>query len=180
MNKTHWKKFTNPDYLGAYSLDENETRVLTIKEVKQELIAGINGKKEECILCYWQENEKPMILNATNCKTIAKLYNTPYIEDWTGRKIAIKAEMVNAFGEMISALRIQSFIPNQTKVSTICADCGNKIQELNGNTPQQIASYTYKKYGKSLCSDCAKKEAEKVLENNIVMRTQHDLDEIFE
>ena len=48
MAKTHWKKFTNPDYLGAYSLDENETKVLTIRQVKQEMVTGNNGKKEEC------------------------------------------------------------------------------------------------------------------------------------
>lgn len=30
--KTHWKKLTNPDYLGAYSLDDpSKTIILTVK-----------------------------------------------------------------------------------------------------------------------------------------------------
>ena len=35
------------------------------------------------------ENVKPMIVNSTNAKTIEKLYKTPYIEEWKGRKIQL-------------------------------------------------------------------------------------------
>ena len=176
--KTHWKKFCNPDYLGAYSLDENEIKVLTIKEVKQEVVTGSNGKKEECSVCYWQENEKPMILNRTNCKAIEKLYKTPYIEDWAGRKVAIKAEPVNAFGDIVEALRIQKTIPKLQKFDTKCADCGMEIKDFNNMSAKKLAEYTHKKYGKCLCSDCAKIEAEKLLENDQIAQTQNELDNL--
>ena len=86
MGETHWKKLINPDFLGAYSLDPGKDIVLTIGQVKKEIVTGAGGKKEECIVCHWQENEKPMILNVTNCKTIAKQTGTPYIERWAGHK----------------------------------------------------------------------------------------------
>lgn len=36
MSKTHWKKLTNPNYLGAYSIDDGKDIVLTIKNVANE------------------------------------------------------------------------------------------------------------------------------------------------
>ena len=35
MSKTHWRKMTNPNYMGAYSLDEGRDVVLTIAYVRQ-------------------------------------------------------------------------------------------------------------------------------------------------
>ena len=32
-SKTHWKKLTNPDYLGAYALEDGEDMIVTIKNV---------------------------------------------------------------------------------------------------------------------------------------------------
>jgi hypothetical protein len=86
---THWKKLTNPEYLGAYSLDDGKDIVLTIKTIAREMVTGEAGKKEECTVARFLEPQKPMILNKTNCKTIEKIYKTPYIEEWQGKKIQI-------------------------------------------------------------------------------------------
>ena len=85
--QTHWKKLINLDYLGAYSLDPGKDMILTIKGVRNEIVTGPDGKKEECMVMSFIENVKPMIVNSTNAKTIQKLYKTPYIEEWQGRKI---------------------------------------------------------------------------------------------
>lgn len=85
---THWKKLTNPDYIGAYAIEDGKDLVLTIAYVRQESVIGSDGKKEECIVCHFSEKDaKPMILNVTNCKTISKLYGTPLIEQWAGKKV---------------------------------------------------------------------------------------------
>ena len=160
MSDTHWKKLINPDYLGAYSLDPGKDMVLTIKVVRKEMITGTDGKKEECIVCYWQEEQKPMILNVTNCKMIAKLLKTPYIERWAGHRIQIGAEVVSAFGEKVEALRVRKTLPED--VSVACEECGQFIQPAFNMSATQLAAYTKKKYGKVLCAECAqaKKEAE--------------------
>ena len=76
MSDTHWKKLINPDYLGAYSLEPGQDMVLTIRQVKKEMITGTDGTKAERIVCYWQEEQKTMILHVTNGKMIARLLKT--------------------------------------------------------------------------------------------------------
>lgn len=117
MSKTHWKKLTNPDYLGAYSLEPGQELNLTIKNVVRQQVTGADGKKEECTVAYFTENVKPMILNVTNCKTIQKLYDNPYIEDWSGKKVTIYATKVKAFGESVEALRIRNKIPEKQNLT---------------------------------------------------------------
>ena len=105
--KTHWKKLTNPDYLGAYEFQPEEIKELTIKVVKREMITGMAGKKEECTVAHFEEPIKPMILNNTNCKSISKAYKTPYIEDWTGLVIKLKVSLIDAFGDKdVPAVRV--------------------------------------------------------------------------
>lgn len=118
--KTHWKKNFNYDYLGSYSLNENQEVTLTILNVNKQIVQGGNGLKQECTVCYFKENvngeKKPMILNKTNCKTIEKLYKTPYLEDWIGKKITIYTEKnIKAFGDLVDALRIKKSIPKSNK-----------------------------------------------------------------
>ena len=122
MNQTHWKKLTNPDYLGAYSLTPNEARTVEIIKVSRELVTGADGKKEECTVAFLKA-EKPLILNKTNCKTISKVLNTPYVEEWEGKRIILYAEKVKAFGEIVEAIRVKDkaaqlpeLTPSQEKI----------------------------------------------------------------
>ena len=154
---THWKKLTNPDYLGAYSLEDRQDIILTIDRVQLETVTGPDGKKEECLVCHWREREKPMILNATNAKMIEKLLQTPYIEEWSGHKIQIGAEKVKAFGDIVDALRIRPFLPKAVTVK--CERCGEDIKPAHGLNSEQLAAYTKQKYGAALCAACATKVA---------------------
>ncbi|MGX8711656.1 MAG: hypothetical protein ACQGTM_15595 [bacterium] len=163
MNKTHWKKLQNPDYLGAYALEPGQDLIATIKSVGEEKVIGSDGKKEECTVVHFAERDiKPMVLNVTNAKTISKIYKTPYIEDWHGCKIQIYVAQVKAFGDVVDALRIRPYKPD-VKVSEkpVCADCGAEIQPFGKYTAPAMADYTAQKYGKPLCSECAQKRAEK-------------------
>lgn len=164
--KTHWKKLTNPNYLGAYSIEDGRDLILTIKNVREEKVIGTDGKKDDCVVCYFYENVKPMILNSTNMKMIAKLYKTNFIEDWVGKKIQVGIEQVRAFGDIVDALRIRKIIPQEQapKQTVVCDDCGGNIGPSNGLSAGQLASYTSKKYGRPLCAECAKKAAQSLKE----------------
>lgn len=116
--KTHWKKLQNPDYLGAWDFQPNEIKILTVKKVKMEKVTGSGGKKEDCAVCHFIENTKPMILNVTNSKAIGKRMQSDYIEDWQGGKIAVRTEKVNAFGDIVDAVRVcdlPELTPNHPK-----------------------------------------------------------------
>ena len=158
MSDTHWKKLINPDYLGAYSLDPGKDMVLTIKHVRKEMVTGADGKKEECIVCYWQEEQKPMILNVTNCKTISKMLKTPYVEKWAGHRIQIYATTTKFGGDTVECLRIRKDPPEDVKVP--CEECGQMITPAFSMSVTQLAAYTKKKYGKNLCAECAQAKKE--------------------
>lgn len=158
MTQTHWKKLHNPDYLGAYSLDPGQDLILTIKNVTVQTVTGPDNRKEECPMISFVEPSKPMVLNVTNSKIIAKIYGTPFIEEWAGKKIQIYVDNVKAFGDVVEALRIRKFIPTSTTASApelVCHDCARDIVEYNKLKPAQIAKGTIAKYGVMLCGECA-------------------------
>lgn len=107
--KTHWKKLINPDYIGAYALQPDEDLIVTIDYVQREQVTGTGGKKEECTVAHLI-GQKPMILNVTNSKSIAKLYG-PYIDDWSGKQITLYASMTKLAGDMVECLRVRPTAP---------------------------------------------------------------------
>ena len=109
-DKTHWKQLQNPLYIGAYSLQPGEERIVEIEKVVKEQVKGSDGKAEDCTVAYLKA-EKPMILNATNCKILSKVYGSPYIQDWIGKSVTIYAEKIKAFGDTVEALRIRPTKP---------------------------------------------------------------------
>lgn len=163
---THWKKLTNPNYLGAYSIENGQDLILTIDFIREETVIGADGKKDNCVVCHFRERTtKPMILNATNMKTITKLFGTPYIEEWQGKQIQIGIEKVKAFGEIVEALRVRKIRPQINAPKYRCESCGKDIQPYGKSSALQMANYTKSKYGKALCAECATKEAERTTEN---------------
>ena len=97
-----------------------------------------------------------MILNATNCKMISKIYDTPYIEDWVGKWISIYIAKVKAFGEVVEALRIRNRIPTTEKF--YCEDCQKEIVGQSGRTAAELAEIAIRNVGRKLCVDCQRIE----------------------
>lgn len=153
---THWKKITNPNYLGSYAFKPGEEKAVSIKEVKiEEVTNTLNEyKKEKCIVAYFHQNEKPLILNKTNCKTIEKLAGTPDIEKWPGTGIILCVQRVPAFGELVEAVRIRPVKPY------VCSECGGIITGYGEKSHAEIRDYTLKVYKKELCPSCAAKHKE--------------------
>lgn len=157
MSETHWKKLTNPEYLGSYAFDPGEEKIVTIDHVTQEELTGQEGRTSLCIVAYLV-NEKPLVLNKTNCKAISKLLKTPYIEEWAGHRITLTVQRVKAFGEDVDAVRVKPKLPGE-----ICEGCGKEIRAGSGHSATEIAELSFKKFGKKLCLECATKIKE---ENN--------------
>jgi hypothetical protein len=112
-NKTHWKKLVDPRYVGVYALPNGHDMVVTIDGVRSEEITMMGGKKEVHSIMYLR-GQKPMILNATNSKSIHKLYG-PYIEDWAGKQVTLYASTAKLGGEMVECLRIRPSVPAREK-----------------------------------------------------------------
>lgn len=162
MALTHWKKLDNPDYIGAYAFQPGEEKTLTIKNVRREIVTGAEGKKEECTVVHFMENEKPLILNATNGKTIQKIAGSGYIEQWEGVRIALKVEAVKAFGDIVDAVRVSKKKPPQAPkpVTVPCHDCGQAITGYGKQNAQEFAAYTKSVFGVAVCYSCGQKRKE--------------------
>lgn len=107
---THWKKLTNPNYIGAHDLQPGQELTVVIENIRNEVVKNFEGgklKEETCIVAYFKGAKKPMILNKTNCKIITRIYDTPYIEDWLGKKITLYAAKISVAGEPMDALRVK-------------------------------------------------------------------------
>lgn len=137
---THWKRLVNPDYLGVYSLDNDKDMTLTIDQIIREVVTSTGGKKEECTVAYFKEKVKPMILNRTNSKMIQKIYGTPYIEEWSNKKITVYAATTKLAGEEVECLRIR---PNAPQNPVLKIDDQTNFEKCrtalkNGYTIEQL------------------------------------------
>ena len=99
---------------------DNPELLVTINRIESRMVTNIDGKNESCVVAVL-EGQKPMILNATNLKSITKVLGTPFIEQWAGRQITLYVKKVKAFGDVVDALRVretvskESLTPNHPK-----------------------------------------------------------------
>lgn len=119
-DKTHYRKAFDSPYLS--SADIVEPTVLTVSHVRLEA-DRTKKTKDQFNTAYFVEKEirkgeplKPMILNASNSKTLKALTNTPFIEDWRNVRITIYVDHNVRFGkETVEGLRISPHSPEQSK-----------------------------------------------------------------
>jgi len=115
-SKTHFKKVFNSPYLSSSDIVEPTT--LTIARVVIEK-DKTKKTKDSFNTCYFVEKEirqgeklKPLILNVTNSKTIAKLVGSPFIDDWANSLITVYVDHnVKNRGQVVDGLRISPVKP---------------------------------------------------------------------
>ncbi len=110
MSKTHWKSLAGKEYLGHWDLDGDT--VVTITKIEQRPIKGTGGKQEDCLVAILKD-QKPMIINATNARTISKLYKSEFIEDWAGKMLTLYSTQVRFGSDMVGAIRVRTRIPQK-------------------------------------------------------------------
>lgn len=114
--KTHYRKAFDSPYLA--SADIVEPTVLTIKCVKLET-DRTKKTKDLFNTAHFVEKEirpgeklKPMILNATNSKTMKGLTGSAFIDDWNNVRVTVYVDHNVKFAkEMVEGLRISSQPP---------------------------------------------------------------------
>ena len=117
--KTHWRVYHPSDYIGSVDLIEAgiSEMDITIESVEYKEIKGPEGKKDNCVIAKLV-GQKPIILNVTNCKMLAKVSGYDFVEDWAGITVTISVEKVHAWGEWVDCLRIKPDLPKVTKTKT--------------------------------------------------------------
>lgn len=116
--KTHYRKAFDSPYLS--SADIVEPTVLTVARVTLES-DRTKKTKDHFNTAYFVEKElrpgeklKPMILNATNSKTMAALAGSKFIDDWQNIRITVYVDGNVRFGkETVEGLRISPHAPEK-------------------------------------------------------------------
>ena len=139
--KHHYRSVVDSPYLS--SQDIVEPTILTISHVRQE---PDKTKKTKDVFntAFFREKElrpgeelKPMVLNATNSRTMKSLTGSPYVEDWNDIPVMIYVDHSVRFGrDTVEGLRISTERPNIRR------------QELTPSHPRwAVAVARYRKTG---------------------------------
>lgn len=117
-SKTHYRKAFDSPYLS--SADIVEPTVLTVARVTLEA-DKTKKTKDSFNTAYFVEKEirkgeplKPMILNASNSKTMKQLTGSAFIDDWQNVRITVYVDCNVRFGkETVEGLRISPHAPER-------------------------------------------------------------------
>ena len=180
------------EYLGAEDIEPGTEPVLTIKALYNGMITLARGKERHDVIAFVEETVpgsinrvRPLVVNATNRKTLRKLYKSVTAETLVGKKVQLYLQSGvrdPSTGDKVDGIRIRDKAPVGGKYTPPkCADCGKDIAGMSSFTPEQIAANTKQKYGRCLCAECGKKakaameEAEKKVEESNTEAPQGDL-----
>lgn len=110
----HWKACFDNAHIGAWDLERDRT--LTIERVEQGMVRDMGGgdKQKRVPMLFFKGAQKPLILNKTNGKTIAKLYG-PRVADWIGKRVTLFASKTTKGGEEVDCVRIKPSVPTVEK-----------------------------------------------------------------
>lgn len=158
------------EYLGAEDIDPGTEPVLTIKALYNGMITLQRGRENKDVIVFAEDrvpginNVRPLVCNATNRKTLKKLYKSVTADALVGKKIQLFIDNKvrdPSTGELTDGIRIRPRIPADKKAEAIvCEQCGKPIKAIGQFSAEQIANINQKRYGKKLCGECSKKLGE--------------------
>ena len=158
------------EYMGAEDIDPETEPVLTIKNIYNGMVTLSRGKEKKDFIVFAEETVpgikivRPLIVNATNRKTLRKLYKTVTADSLEGKKVQLYLEhnvRDPSTGDKVDGIRIRNRIPvQQSTAPVMCADCGQQITAVGTYSAYDIAQINEKRFGRKLCAACSKKLAE--------------------
>ena len=105
MPKTHQmkdSKFLKKEDVGRGTL-------VTILNVREENVAKQGAAPEMKWVMDFREQDKPLVLNATNIALCEAICGSDDTDDWTGKKIVLYEDPTIAFGgKIVGGIRVRS------------------------------------------------------------------------
>ena len=179
----------NSEYLGADDIEPGVEPVLTIENLYNGMITLQRGKENKDVITFKEEktaginNVRPLVVNATNRKTLKKLFKSVTADTLVGKKIQLYIDhnvRDPQTGELTDGIRIRPRIPVDKKAEAIiCEHCGKPIRAIGQFSAEQIANINQKRYGKKLCGECSKKLAEAKAAEEAEPETEEEEDTVM-
>ena len=156
------------EYMGAEDIESGTRPVLTIKNLYNGMITLARGKERHDVISFVEESVpgsinqvRPLVVNATNRKTLRKLYKGTSAEALVGKRIQLYLQpgvRDPSTGDKVDGIRIVDKIPDgKAYEAPKCEGCGKPIAGFQNFTPEQIASANKQRYGRCLCVECGQK-----------------------
>lgn len=107
---THWRTIKPSPHLAACDLDGKDVDFVIVSASPQE-VEGENGRRDSCLVaslsCGGKPCKKTLVLNATNCKTIARLTGSHQYETWQNVAVTLYPTTTKLKREMVDCIRIR-------------------------------------------------------------------------
>jgi len=153
--------------MGAEDIDPGCEPVLTIKNIYNGLVTLSRGKEKKDFIVFAEETVpgiktvRPLIVNATNRKTLRKLFKAVSADALEGKRIQLYLEnnvRDPSSGDKVDGIRIRPRIPETRRAEPVkCADCGKVITAVGNYSAEDIARINQGRYGRCICAECSKK-----------------------
>jgi len=110
-DKTHYRKVFKSDHLGVADLEDfieqGSNLIFTIHHVNQEYGTKVAGRNIDANIAYFNEDIKPLVLNATNSQVMKKLTGSAFVEDWSNVTVQLYIDSsAKLKGEVVGGVRI--------------------------------------------------------------------------
>lgn len=158
------------EYLGAEDIDPGTEPVLTIQAIYNGMVTLQRGKENKDVIVFREETVpgikivRPLIVNATNRKTLRKLFKGVTAETLQGKAIQLYIDhnvRDPSSGDKIDGIRIKPRIPSPPRTELIiCESCGKHVEGVGTYSAEDVARLNQKRYGKTLCAACSKAMSE--------------------
>jgi hypothetical protein len=113
----HWRNMMSSDKLHAADL-QGRDHVVVIESVKQGEYPDHEDARKKILRpdLYFRGKKKPLGLNSTNARAIARLIGSNKTEEWIGKAITIYPTTTIAFGEEHECIRVRPKKPTDAQV----------------------------------------------------------------
>lgn len=153
------------DYLGAEDLDDSIEPVLTIQHIYNAMVTLQRGKERKDVITFVEESVpgikvvRPLIVNATNRKTLRKIYRAVTAENLEGKRIQLYLEhnvRDPSTGDKVDGIRIRPKVPTAKSAEVVmCEICKKPITAFGQYSAEQMVQISKERFnGRCVCATC--------------------------
>lgn len=153
------------DYLGAEDLDDSIEPVLTIQHIYNAMVTLQRGKERKDVITFVEESVpgikvvRPLIVNATNRKTLRKIYRAVTAENLEGKRIQLYLEhnvRDPSTGDKVDGIRIRPKVPSAKAAEPVmCEMCKKPITAFGQYSAEQMVQISKERFnGRCVCATC--------------------------
>lgn len=176
------------DYLGAEDLDDSIEPVLTIQHIYNAMVTLQRGKERKDVITFVEESVpgikvvRPLIVNATNRKTLRKIYRAVTAENLEGKRIQLYLEhnvRDPSTGDKVDGIRIRPKVPSaKTAEPVLCEMCHKPITSFGQYSAEQMVQISKDRFnGRCVCATCGAELKKQMEAESAAQAEQKEMEE---